>query len=102
MILALSEKTRWVIFFLGCIFVLLGILDHKGVLNNHPVLEYIVFPYIWVLGLIFVFVGYGFPEENKEPSGSGGVDGAPSATKKGPFGDGSFWGDGGGSSGGGD
>lgn len=100
----LSEKARWVIFFLGGALFLLGVLDYQGMLNNYPTLGLIAFPYIWVIGLAIMFIGYGLPEKSDKPSGSGGVDGAPGMGEKksGPFGDGSSWGDGGGSSGGGD
>ena len=100
----LSEKTRWILFFLGVVLVLLGFLDHKGMLNNYLFLNFIAFPYIWVVGIAIMFIGYGFTKESDKPSGSGGVDGAPGLGEKksGPFGDGSSWRDGGGSSGGGD
>ena len=96
----LSEKTRWALILLGTVLITLGVLDHKAMLSNYPTLEYVVFPYIWVIGIILAYIGYGFSKEGSKPSGSGGVDGAPYETKKGPMGDGSFWGDGGGSGGG--
>jgi hypothetical protein len=99
----LSEKTRWILLFLGLVFVVLGILDKQNMLAEYPLIEFIVFPYIWVVGCALIFVAYGFTDESQKYSGSGGIDGAPGLgeKKRGPFGDGSFWGDGDGSSGGG-
>ena len=95
----LSNKIRLVLFIIGGALVLLGILDNKGLLNNHPILNIIIFPYIWLLGVSLMFIGYGHTKENKKPRGSGGVDGAPGLGEKkgGLFGNNSHSGDGGGS-----
>jgi uncharacterized membrane protein YgcG len=97
----LSEKTRWVIFTVGLLLVALGILEHHNLLDEYPIIKLLVFPYIWVIGCILIFVAYGFEDSSR--NNSGGVDGAPGLGEKkdGPFGDGGFWGGGDGSSGGG-
>lgn len=98
----ISEKIRWVLLSLGGAIVLLGFLDHKEMLNDYPTLSFITFPYIWVLGFIIIFIGYGLSEENSKPIASDSGDCAPGLgeRKNGPFGDGPSSGDGGGSAGG--
>jgi hypothetical protein len=102
----LSEKTRWLLFIVGVVLVALWFLEHKELLTDYPFLELLVFPYIWIVGIVLIIVGYGITDESEDvkPTGSGGVDGAPGFNegKHSNFRDGPFGGDGGGSSGGGD
>ena len=88
---------------IGASLIVLELLKRREMLTDYPVLELVLFPYIWVLGAILIFVGFGRSKEQKHPHG-GGVDGAPGfgQKKNSFFGDGPGSGEGGGSGGGGD
>jgi uncharacterized membrane protein YgcG len=90
--------------FLGSMLVVVGILEHKNMLDEYPIIKAVIFPYIWVIGCILIYIAYGFKDDTHKSSGSGGIHVTPGLGEKksGPFGDGSFWGGGDGSSGGGD
>ena len=99
----LSTNIRWTLFFSGGVIVLLSILEHKELLNNYPTLNFIIFPYIWVIGVILMWAGYGFQTEKEKHTGSAEIGSTPGLGKRksGLFGDGSSWGDGGDGGGGG-
>ena len=97
----LNQTTRWILFFTGVFLVVLYGLDHHHLLDPYPLLKALVFPYLFIVGLILIVVGHGFTETQYGPTGSGGVEGAPGcgSKKEAPFAD-FFGGDGGGSGGG--
>ena len=55
----LPNKIRWVLIILGSVLFFLGMFDRMGLLNKYPIVEFIAFPYIRVIGIIFVLIAYG-------------------------------------------
>jgi hypothetical protein len=51
------------------LFVVLGVLDQNNILAEHPLIEFIVFQNIWVIGCVFIYVAYGLADDSRKNCG---------------------------------
>jgi hypothetical protein len=49
--------------------VVLGVLDQNNILAEHPLIEFIVFQNIWVIGCVFIYVAYGLADDSRKNCG---------------------------------